>query len=239
MAFSQSEISWVNVQAEGPELFISWAATSPQGTVFQVYVDSRLSWSGTSRSCHVPVPAGDAGGNIWVDVGTVAPGEEYQPFSTSLASLSQGGARPQISWPGGTYLDPTGGDDLQGFHIYRSAAPGGLVDRTAPIDAVPAYPGGWVCDGFGLGGFGLGGFGRAASAYSWTSGGLASGVWQFAVVPFDLAGNDRGSGQTVSVTVSAAPLPPSPAADGSRLTYTYSGPTTRQATISWLASPSS
>jgi hypothetical protein len=102
------------------------------------------------------------------------------------------------------------------------------VDWSAPVDEVPAYPGGWVSDGFGL----------SATPYVWSTIGLASGVWLFAVVPFDTAGNNRGTGQTVSLTASAAPLPPGPDAGGRRLTYTYSGPGTRQVTLNWLASPS-
>ncbi len=238
MAFSQSGISGVNVQADGPELFVGWASPAPQGTVFQVYADGRLAWYGTARRCHVPIPAGASGRNVWVDVATVDPGEAQRDFSSGLASLSQGGPRVRLSWAGGTYLDTSGLDDVQGFRIYRGAAPGAPVDLSAPVGDVPAYPGGWVCDGFGLGGFGLGGFGRSASAYAWTATGLTGGVWQFAVVPYDHAGNDRGAGQTVSVTVTAAPRPPAAPARGPRLASTYSGPATRRVTLKWLPSPS-
>ena len=238
MAFSQSGISGVSVQADGPELFISWDSPASQGTFFQVYVDDRLAWYGTARRCYAPIPAGASGRNVWVDVATVNTDEAQRDFSPSLASLSHGGPRVRLSWPGGTYLDPSGLDAVQGFRVFRSANPGAPVDWSAVIDDVPAYPGGWVCDGFGLGGFGLGGFGRSASAYVWTSGGLPGGVWQFAVVPYDHAGNNRGTGQTVSVTVAAAPRPPAPPANGPRLTYTYSGPATRQLTLNWLPSPS-
>jgi hypothetical protein len=238
MSFSQSGVSGVDVQADGPDLFIVWDSEAPEGTVFQVYVNGRLSWYGTARQCHAPIPAGALGCNIWVDVGTVDPAEAQVDFSSGLASQSVGGSTPQLSWSGGTYLDPSGLDDVQGFRVYRSDSPGAPVDWSAPVDDVPAYPGGWICDGFGLGGFGLGGFGRSASSYVWTSGGLPSGVWQFAVVPYDHEGNNRGTGQTVSVTVAAAPLPPAPAADGTRLAYSYSGPDTRLVTLSWLPSPS-
>jgi len=239
MAFSQSAVSDVKVRADGADLFITWASTAPQGAFFQVYVNARLSWSGTARACHSPTPPVGAGGNVWVDVGTVAADEVRTDFSAGLASLAAGGGVTRLSWLGGTYLDPTGGDDLRGFHVYRSAAPGGPVDLAAPVDAVPAYPGGWVCDGFGLGGFGLGGFGRAATLYRWTSPGLAGGVWQFAVVPFDKAGDDRGPGQTLGVTVAAAPGPPAALTPGgARLSYAYSGPADRRVTLSWLPSPS-
>ena len=238
MAFSQSGISGVNVQADGPELFISWNSSTPQGTVFQVYADDRLAWYGTARRCHVPIPSGASGRNVWVDVATVDPGEAQRDFSSGLASLRQGGPQVRLSWPGGTYLDTSGLDDIQGFRVYRGDTAGVPVDWSAPVDDVPAYPGGWICDGFGLGGFGLGGFGRSESVYVWTSPGLTGGVWQFAVVPYDHAGNNRGTGQIVSATVTAAPRPPATPAIGSRLTYHYSGPGTRQVTLNWLPSPS-
>jgi hypothetical protein len=238
MPLSQSLINGVTAQADGPDLLIAWNTPAPEGTVFQVYVDHRLSWFGTSRRCHVPVPAGSTGRNVWVDVGTVGGGEAHTDFSTSLASLNQGAAAVELSWSGGTYLDPTGQDDVQGFRIYQSPGPNAPVDLSAPVDDVPAYPGGWISDGFGLGGFGQGGFGRAANSYVWPAGSLASGTWQFQVVPYDRSGTQRGPGQAVSLSVTAAPRPPARGADGRRLTYTYSGPATRQVTLSWLASPS-
>ena len=238
MAFSQSEITGVNVQADGPEFFMSWNSPAPTGTIFQVYVDGRLAWYGTALRCYTPMPAGASGRNVWVDVGTVDAGEAQNDFSAGLASASNGGPQVEFSWPGGTYLDTTGNNDVQGFRIYRGDSPGASVDWSVPIGDVPAYPGGWICDGFGLGGFGLGGFGRAASMYTWTSVGLASGVWQFAVVPYDREGNNRGTGQAVSVTVTAAPRPPAPSANGSRLSYSYSGPGSKQVTLNWLPSPS-
>ena len=90
MAFSQSGITGVIVQADGPELFISWDAPAPRGTVFQVYVEGRLAWYGTARRCYVPIPAGASGHNVWVDVGTVDPGEAQADHSAALASPGQG-----------------------------------------------------------------------------------------------------------------------------------------------------
>jgi hypothetical protein len=238
MPFSQSLITQVRVQPDGPDLLITWDSTAPAGTIVQVYVDRRLSWFGTSRRCHVPVPAGSSGRNVWVDVGTVGGGEAHTDFSEDLASLTRGAGAVELEWLGGTYLDPTGQDDVQGFHVYRSPTPNARVDLSAPVDDVPAYPGGWVSDGFGLGGFGQGGFGRSANSYVWSAEGLASGAWQFSVVPYDRSKTESGTGQTVSVSVTAAPLPPAQAANGQRLSYTYSGPATRQVTLSWLASPS-
>jgi hypothetical protein len=238
MAFSQSEITGVNVQADGPQIFITWTSSAPAGSFFQVYVDGRLAWYGTAPRCYAPIPASANGRNVWVDVGTVDPSEVQADFSSSLTSASQGGPQVQFSWTGGTYLDATGNDDVQGFRIYRGDSPGAAVDWSAPVGHVPAYPGGWICDGFGLGGFGLGGFGRAASSYTWSMPGLASGAWQFAIVPYDREGNNRGTGQAVGVNVIAAPRAPAAPATGPRLTYAYSGPGSRQITLSWLPSPS-
>jgi hypothetical protein len=239
MPFSQAEISDVRVSIDGPELFVVWDSPALQGTIFQVYVDHRLCWSGNSHQCHTPIPANVSQRNLWVDVVTVDPGDSYRDFSTALASLSGGAGKTQISWYGGTYLDSSGNDNIQGFHIYRSTIPGAPIDWSAPVEDVPAYPGGWISDGLGLGGYGSGGFGRSANTYVWTLGGVASGIWQVAVVPYDKTGNDRGGGVSISVNVSASPLPPALFADGTRLRYTYSGPVTRQVTLNWLASPSS
>ena len=238
MAFSQAGISGVRVALDGADLFVSWSASAPPGSTFQVYVDRRLAWYGTSTRCHVPIPAGDSGCNTWVEVCTVGADEPTQDYSSSLVAPGGRSERAGLSWAGGTYLDPTGRDDIQGFWIYQGPAPGQPVAMTSAVDSVVAYPGGWINDGFGKGGFGDAGFGRASTAYEWQSGPLASGVWQFAVVPYDKAGNAQGPGQVASVTINAAPLPPARAAGGVRLTSTYSGPTGRQLTLHWLPSPS-
>ncbi len=238
MAFSQTGITDVRVVADGPDIFVAWSATVPAGTTFQVYVNRRLAWYGVSRRCHVPIPAGVLGFNIWVEVGTVGPDEPTLDYSTSLVAPGGRSERAQLTWSGGTYLDPTGQDDIRGFQIYQSPAPGMPVDMTTVVDSLPAYPGGWINDGFGKGGFGNGGFGRAATLYQWQSGPLASGTWQFAVVPFDRSGNARGAGPPASVIISAAPRPPAPDAGGQRLTSAYAGPSNPQLTLNWLPSPS-
>ncbi len=238
MAFSQTSITDVRVVSNGPDLFVAWSSTAPSGTTFQVYVDRRLAWYGVSQRCHVPIPAAGLGRNIWVEVGTVGVYEPTSDYSSSLVAPGGRTERAQLSWSGGTYLDPTGQDDIQGFRIYQSPTPGAAVDMTAAVDTVIAYPGGWINDGFGKGGFGGGGFGRAATLYSWQSGPLGSGVWQFAVVPFDKAGNMQGVGQTVAVTISAAPSPPAMNASGARLTSVFAGQSNPQLTLNWLPSPS-
>ena len=238
MPFSQSSITQVVVQQDGSDLLIGWDSTDPDGTMFQVYVRHRLCWFGTSRQCHVPAPGGPSKRNVWVDVGTVDGSETRLDFSGSLASLERGGDVLEIVWSGGTYLDPTGRDDIGGFRIYGSPGPGCPIGLATPVADLTAYPGGWISDGFGLGGFGQGGFGRAATPYAWNAGALPCGVWQFLVVPYDLTGTERGTGQTVCTDVLAAPLPPARGADGKRLTYEYSGPVSRQVTLHWLQSPS-
>jgi hypothetical protein len=238
MAFSQTSITDVRVVANGPDLFIAWSSTALAGTTFQVYVDRRLAWYGVSRRCHVPIPAAGIGRNIWVEIGTVATNEPTRNYSSSLIAPGGRTEWAQLSWSGGSYLDPTGKDDIQGFWIYQSPTPGTPVNRIATVDAVIAYPGGWINDGFGKGGFGGGGFGRAATLYGWQSGPLGSGVWQFVVIPFDKAGNSQGVGQLVTVTISAAPNPPAMNASGDRLTLAYAGPSIPQLTLNWLPSPS-
>jgi hypothetical protein len=238
MAFTQTGIYGVTVRSDGPELLISWNSSNPMGSVYQVYVDRRLTWSGVSTHCYAPIPAGPAGRSIWVEVGLVEAGEAYQDFSSGLLSLSRASTAVQLSWSGGTYLDPTGQDDVRGFRIYCSSSPGTPVDFSLPVADIPAYPGGWISDGFGLGGFGNGGFGRSATSYSWISNNLQNGIWNVAIVPYDRSGTNRGVGRTVSVTVATPPRPPAASADGQRLTYVYSAQS-GYVTLNWLASPSS
>jgi hypothetical protein len=238
MAFSQSGILDVRVIADGPDLFVAWTSNVPPGTIFQVYVDRRLAWYGASSRCHVPIPSGDLGRNIWVEIGTVDVGEPTLDYSSSLVAPGNRSERAVLSWWGGTYLDPTGQDDIQGFRIYQNPSPRTPVDLSTSVDSVVAYPGGWINDGFGKGGFGRGGFGRAATLYNWQSGPLASGDWQFAVLPFDKAGNVWGSGSTATVTINAAPLPPAMNDGQARLASTYAGPSNPQLTLNWLPSPS-
>ena len=237
MAFSQSGIDNVRVVANGPDLFVAWSGTAPLGTTFQVYVDRRLAWSGLAQRCHVPTPSGAVGRNVWVEVGTVGANEPTQDYSASLVAPGGRTDRASLSWSGGTYMDPSGLDDVGGFLIYQSPAAGAPVDDLVAVDSVLAYPGGWINDGFGKGGFGSAGFGRAATFYEWQSGPLASGTWQFAVVPVDRAGNPRGGSLATSVAINAAPRPPALDAQGRRLTYASPGVSAGGITLQWLASP--
>ena len=238
MAFSQTGITDVRIVANGTDLFVTWSANAAAGTAFQVYVDRSLAWYGNSRRCHVPLPAGVLGRNVWVEVGTVDASEPTLDYSSSLVAPNSRSERVQLSWSGGTYLDPTGQDDIQGFRIHQSPSPGAAVDLTTTTDTVVAYPGGWINDGFGKGGFGGGGFGRAATLYNWQSGPLSSGTWQFAVVPLDKAGNAQSPGVSVAGTVNAAPRPPAMDANRARLNSDYAGPSNPLLTLNWLPSPS-
>lgn len=230
MPFDQSSIVEVMPPRwDGATLQLSWSSTAPAGTTFQVYVGRRLAWYGTNRWVALTMPDS----RVRIDVGAVGPGEASVDFSASLPPGP--GDRVTLSWLGGSYLDPSGRDDVQGFRVFGSRRAGWDVDYTEPLTEIPAYPGGTPIDGFGIGGFGRGGFGRAASTYRWTSASLGSGTWTFAVVPFDAVGN-QGSGTTLTTTVVAPPRPPAADADGSRLRCSYD-PETRQATLSWNPSP--
>ncbi len=138
-----------------------------------------------------------------IDIGTVDSGEEQTSFVGSLPSAPT--RRVQLTWQSGTYK----GIDLAGYRVYGEPTPGGGIDFTSPLSDLTAYPAGILTDGFGLGGFGAGGWGQAASTLSWTSDPLAGGSWQFAVVPYDDAGNE-GAAQTATVAISAPPRAPAP-----------------------------
>ena len=184
MPFDQSTITEVKPPVwDGSALHLEWTSTAPAGTVFQVYVGRALTWHGTGRWVAIPMPSS----RVRIDIGAVGPGEATTDFSAVLPAAPSDRAR--LSWLGGSYLDPTGNDDVAGFRVYGEPAPGGGIDWTSPLAEICAYPGGILTDGYGLGGYGLGGFGRAASSYEWTSPALRSGLWSFAVVSFDAAGN--------------------------------------------------
>ena len=230
MPFDQSSIVEVLPPYwDGSTLQLSWRSTAPAGTTFQVYVGRRLAWYGTARWVALTMPDS----RVRVDVGAVGPGEATVDFSASLPPAPDD--RVTLEWLGGSYLDPTGGDDVRGFRVYGSRRAGWGVDLTEPLAEIAAYPGGTPIDGYGLGGFGQGGFGRSASTYRWTSPALGSGAWTFAVTSFDAAGNE-GEPSIMTASIAAPPRPPAASADGSRLRCDYD-PATRQATLSWNPSP--
>ncbi len=228
--FDQSSITEVKPPVwDGSALHLEWTSTAPPGTVFQVYVARVLVWYGTSTWVAIPMPSS----LVRIDIGAVGPGEATTDFSAMLPDAPQDRAR--LSWLGGTYLDPTGNDDVSGFRVYGEVLRGGGIDYENPLAEICAYPGGILTDGFGLGGYGQGGFGRAASSYSWTSPALQSGTWSFAVASVDAAGN-QGAWAVTSIGILAPPRPPAAFPDGSRLMYTYN-PIARTVTLFWQASP--
>ena len=225
MSFSQSTITAVNppTYAFG-QVYLSWQTTSPAGTWFQIYVNDALTWWGQSTSARLIVPSV---GVDRVNIGTVDAGEQQTDFSNSLFAAPN--RRAELNWVGGTFK----GADIAGFRVYGSDSAGGPVDYTAVLADITAYPSGIYTDGFGLSGFGFGGFGESASTYSWTSDSLTSGVWSFAVVPYDQAGNPGTIAMAIFTSV-VPPLAPAPYADGLRLTYTYRA---YEITLNWNASP--
>src|SRR4051794_20550017 len=107
MAFSQATITSVSAQVDGCDLYISWSSSAPPNGRYQVYVDARLAWFGTSVNCRVPIPSRTSGRNLWIEVGTVGPGEQDHDYSANLTTQAARD-RAELSWLGGTYLDPTG-----------------------------------------------------------------------------------------------------------------------------------
>jgi hypothetical protein len=225
MSFSQSTITRVNPPVQsGTQLLLSWASSSPEGTLYQVYLDQRLVWSGVGLSCSIPLPSAISR----VDIGTVASAEAQAHLQAALPPAPA--RQTTLSWLGGTFQ----GADIAGFHIYGEVTPGGGIDYTTVLTTIPAYVAGIITDGFGYGGFGQGGFSQSAGVYSWTSQPLSGGVWNWAVKSFDNAGNE-GSAQTVAVAITAPPLPPGPFPNMTRLQYTYER-TAEQAVLAWNAS---
>jgi hypothetical protein len=228
MAFSQTTITDARAARDGADIVLSWTSTAPAGTLFQVYVSSVLAWHGTARSCVLPAPP--AGQSARIDVGAVAADEGLTDFSADLPAPAGGGDRVRLDWIGGLYL----GADLAGYRVYSGTAPGGAVSYTTPVATITAYTQGIVSEGYGDGGYGDGGYGDGSSNYSWTSGPLAGGTWNFAVRPFDVVGNE-GTTSTFSAVIDAPPPPPAANATGKRLTYSYNS-STHVATLAWLAS---
>jgi len=228
VGFSQAAITSVNPPVpSGGQVWISWTSSSPAGTWFQVYVDEQLTWWGQQLAIWLPIPIE---GVLRVDIGTVLPGEEQTDFS---ADLPAGPNREvTLTWRGGTYE----GADLGGFHVYGENWPGAGIGYSTPLATIAAYPAGIVTDGFGFGGFGYGGFGESAGSYTWTSRSLTAGTWNWAVKPFDLAGNE-GAAVTTAVAINVPPLEPAAYPDRTRLHYTYDAAPTFEVTLNWQASP--
>ena len=225
-AFTQQYITSVNPPVQyGTEIFLSWVSNAPPGLIFQVYENDVLVWHGSSPYCTLPLPTY----TVRFDIGTVGFTQQTVDFSALLPPAPQ--IQAYLTWNGGTFE----GSDIAGFRVYGENSPGAGIDFTSIAAIVPAYTAGVITDGFGYGGFGDGGFGEAAGSYSWTSGALTSGVWNFAVVPFDTAGNE-GTGATVAVLIQGPPQEPAPFSDRSRLQYTWNA-SNYEITLNWNASP--
>ena len=225
MGFAAVDDGAFTITPAGTDLHVAWSSALPAGTWWQAYVDGVLAWSGTTRRCVLPRPSG----LTRIDVGSVADiSERYTDFGGSLpAAPSQ---RARLTWQGGAYLGSLAGFRVRHLDPFAQAPFGVGGFGSTTLATVPAYPGGVVLDGFGVGGFGSGGFGSAALDYAWTSDRLSRGDHAFAVTPFDPAGNEQGSPTTTTVTITAPPRPPS------GLALAYDQPTGK-ATLTWTRSP--
>ena len=245
--FTQAYIQSVSAPLfVGGDLFLSWTSTAPAGMVTQVYIDGRLAAHTARSSVSVPWPQQPA----WIDIGSVDAADALTSFADSLPAKPK--VHTTLSWEGGSFLDPMGGD-VKGFRVYGEHSPGGGIDYTTPLADIPAYTARIRTDGFGLGGFGSGGFGMVAGRYSWRSGVLSSGTWNWAVVSYNSA-NIEGAVATTSDVIVAPPEPPALQPDGvTRLLHTVvgfgsigfglggfgaGGTGQAQVQLSWLDSPS-
>ena len=91
MSFSQANITGVNPPVQhGTELLLSWSSTAAVGTVFQVYLNQQLVWSGVGLKCSIPLPSTLSR----IDIGTVGPGEDQVPFGSTLPAAPARGHAP-------------------------------------------------------------------------------------------------------------------------------------------------
>jgi hypothetical protein len=211
--FDQSVITGVAAPTySGHQVFLSWTSTAAAGSVYQIYVDAVLSWSGSATKAWLPTPTDGVGR---VDIGRVDADEQFTDFSASLDIPRR---KIRLAWTGGTSLGAT----LVEFRVYGPAADTASIDFTRIAARVAAFPGGNPV---------------ASGSYSWTSPALPSGTYAYAVVPVDAAGNE-GTRQFATEVLAVPPLPSAAAADGSRLGYQFhANGTTPTVTLSWLPSP--
>lgn len=217
MAFTDTTITSIAppVRLHGGMAYLAWTSSAPAGTWYQVYLDGNLAWYGQTLSTTIPWPPS---GTSRIVIGSVASTDDptvAQP--TALPTAPD--RRVTLSWQGGSIE----GADLAGFHVYASTSPGGTVSYTSPVATIGAFPGG-VDPGatWGAATWGNSPWGASEVSYSWTTGVLDSGVWSFAVAPFDTAGNE-GTAQTTTATIAAPPSPPALFGDGTRLHYQLIG----------------
>jgi hypothetical protein len=227
MSFDDSQVFDVRHRASGMTLVVTWTSPLPAGTLFQLYMNRQLAWSGLGLRASVPLPFAETA----IHVGAVGPGESRRDFSASLPAPPGGGRRVRLTWYAGTYLD----DDIYDFLVYKNSTPGGAVDFATPVDTVAFSVMGRSGDGYGRQRYGRVPYGRGETKYTWTSARLSAGVHNFAVKGMDKAGNE-GIVATASATILAPPEPPGLVA-GSRVIASYN-PSTSEITLTWNASPS-
>jgi len=192
---------------------------------YQVYVNGRF--AGTTldtdqRQMVVPIP-GSLITAVRIEVFAVKAQYADMDLSDELAGVSSDSGRVKISMLRSQDLPP--GATIQ---IYSDNGTG-EIDYDIPLNDSPVrlWPA-WqdkagfgmslfgVSDfgydsaaavGFGKGSFGNGGFGLDADTIEWISPTLSAGVYKFAVVVTDSAGNKSSAGETGTITVTPAARP--------------------------------
>lgn len=201
MPIDLNQVASINPEKFGNgQVWISWIPKTA-GLTWQVYISG-----GATGSGWIMHPAGLATG-LWIVVpptgvsrvviGAVDPADANTDFSADLPAAPC--RRAELSWTGGT----AEGADLDHFAVYMGPTPGAAVDFTKPVATVKAFPGGSPV---------------ASGNFSWTSGDLTSGTWNFAVAAVDSVGNES-SFQTTSQTILVPPTAPPPFPDGLSLHY--------------------
>src|SRR4051812_25778425 len=94
MGWTDSITSGPIATADGNDLRVSWASSSPPGTTFQVYMDRRLARVTTARVARLALPIQP----VYIDVVAVDPGSERVDFSAEFPPLP--GRRATIEWSG-------------------------------------------------------------------------------------------------------------------------------------------
>lgn len=217
MAFTTTTITSIApaVRMPGNLAYVAWTSTAAAGTFFQAYVDGNLIYFGQALSCLIPWPAT---GTSRIVIGSVASIDDPSiPQASALPTMPD--RRVTLTWQGGTVE----GSAIAGFHVYMGTTPGGAVSYTAPVATIGAFPGG-VDPGsmWDVPPWDSSPWDASENSYSWTSDTLDSGVWSFAVAPYDTAGNE-GTPQTTTATIAAPPTAPGLFSDGTRLHYQLVG----------------
>ena len=138
------------------------------------------------------------------------------------------------------------------YLLYGSAAAGEAVDYTNPLTTIAAWPDevgrGGLGDGpfgsgafgigpggvgMGQGAFGMGRFGYGESVLTWSSNARRDGVYRFAAVGVDAAGNHVATPSSVEVAVTLAGVPQPPGTP--RATAYVAG--ADALTVTWPLSP--